>query len=127
MQLLFFQRKYFSEPIAPGDSMLSFGPHNIVFTNPHSKTLLYIKLKTFRTKQNQYCQGTSAIFHKFTKGYSVIVMKPFLPGIATSSRNYPGEEKTLAGSCDLQQQQNSKDQENHEEMDAGNGMIGIWL
>lgn len=55
-------------------------------------------------------------------------MKPFLPGIATSSRNYPGVEKTLAGSCDLQQQQqNNNNQENHEEMDTGNGMIGTWL
>lgn len=61
------------------------------------------------------------------KRYSAIVMKPFLPGIATSSRNYPGVEKTLAGSCDLQQQQNSNNQENHEEIDTGNGMIGIWL
>ena len=59
------------------------------------------------------------------KGYWVIVMKLFLPGIATSSHNNPGVEKTLSGSCDLQQQQNKNNQENHEEMDTGIGMIGI--
>lgn len=54
-------------------------------------------------------------------------MNLFLPGIATSSRNYPGVEKTLAGSCGLQQQQNNNNKENHEEMNTGNGIIGIWL
>lgn len=54
-------------------------------------------------------------------------MKLFLPGIATSSHNNPGVEKSLAGSCDLQQQHNKNNQENREEMDTGNGVIGIWL
>lgn len=66
------------------------------------------------------------LFSQSHERFWVIVMKLFLTGIATSSQNNPGVEKSLAGRCDLQQQQHNKNnQENREEMDTGNGMIGI--